>query len=173
MTKEYKKYTPEAVANNILWLAREEGKPVTPMQLIKLVYICYGWVLALLHRKLFDAPIEAWQHGPVIPQIYGQFQRFGKTPIDTFASEAVMDNNGYIIDVRYPVVDPGDKEVHALISTVWNSYKDCDAWTLSDITHEDGGAWYNAKKKGLYTKLDDKDIVARSLEGIKKKYGKK
>ena len=81
---EHQQYSPAAIANNILWLAREEGISVTVMKLLKLVYIVYGWTLASLDHKLFNEPIQAWKHGPVIPSIYYQFDNFGSKPIDTF-----------------------------------------------------------------------------------------
>ena len=172
MTHTDKKYPPEAIANSILWLADEEGRPVTPMQLIKLVYFVYGWVLALLDRKLFDDPIEAWQHGPVVPRIYYQFQKFGGDPITAFAVTPELDaETGAVIKKRYPVVDPEDKEVLAIIQAVWSAYKKRDGWGLSAITHEEDSAWRKAYQEGKYTRLDDAEIKARSLEGIDKYYG--
>jgi len=75
-------YSPAAVANNILWLARQEERPITIMKLLKLVYIVYGWVYAMTDRKVFKEPIQAWRHGPVVPSLYYQFQSFGSEPID-------------------------------------------------------------------------------------------
>ena len=35
----------KAVANYFLEKAEQEGKPITPLQIQKLVYIAYGWYL--------------------------------------------------------------------------------------------------------------------------------
>lgn len=35
------------VAHQILWVAVQQGKVFTPMQLLKLVYITHGWMLAI------------------------------------------------------------------------------------------------------------------------------
>jgi uncharacterized phage-associated protein len=169
-----KKYSPEAVANNILWMARREDRAVTPMQLMKLVYISYGWALAMLDRKLFDDPIEAWQYGPVIPRLYGTFQRYGGGAIEGFASRAVhSEKTGDIIDTEHPVVDPTDKEAISIIAAVWKNYKEMDGWKLSELTHQEYGAWSKAFEKGKGTRLNDEDIKIRSLEGISKKYAQK
>lgn len=50
------------------------------LKLIKLVYLAYGWSIALDYR-LFDEPIVAWKHGPVIRSLYHEFKHFGAAPI--------------------------------------------------------------------------------------------
>jgi uncharacterized phage-associated protein len=48
-----------AVANEFIRLAAEDGRTLTPLQIIKLVYIAHGW----MHRRLvklgggIDAPV--------------------------------------------------------------------------------------------------------------------
>ncbi len=170
--KKCQKYEPAAIANNILWLAKEDEVQISPMKLLKLLYFVYGWTLALQDRKLFDEPIRAWKHGPVIPSVYYQFQMYGRGAIDCFASSAeINEKTGEIMEVRYPVVDTDDQDVHDIISAIWDNYKHCDAWKLSMITHENDSAWSKAWAKGDYTHLEDADIKKRSWEGIQKKYG--
>ena len=55
------------VAHEFLRLAREDGKSLWPMQVLKLAYIAHGWMLALYHRPLIGDGIEAWTYGPIIP----------------------------------------------------------------------------------------------------------
>ena len=50
---------------------------MSPKKLQKIVYYAYAWVLTLMNEsendldiKLFDSRIEAWVHGPVIPELY-------------------------------------------------------------------------------------------------------
>jgi uncharacterized phage-associated protein len=74
-------FAPLAVANAVLDEARDQGKSLTIMQLLKLVYIAHGWSLALLNVPLVNEEPEAWQHGPVFPSIYREFRRFGSQPI--------------------------------------------------------------------------------------------
>jgi len=44
--------------------------PESPMKLQKLLYYSQAWHLAGHGPPLFDAPIEAWQRGPVVPEVY-------------------------------------------------------------------------------------------------------
>lgn len=51
---------------------------MTAMKLQKLAYYCQAWSLVWDEAPLFDARIEAWANGPVIPALYarhrGQFK---------------------------------------------------------------------------------------------------
>ena len=48
----------------------QEKSPMTAMKLHKLVYYCQAWHLVWDEEPLFDAEIQAWAQGPVIPEIY-------------------------------------------------------------------------------------------------------
>lgn len=52
----------------------------TPMKLQKLLYYCYVWQL-VAGKKSFEADFEAWEHGPVEPEIYHKYKLFGREPI--------------------------------------------------------------------------------------------
>jgi uncharacterized phage-associated protein len=48
--------------------------PESPMKLQKLLYYSQAWHLAQHGTPLFDAPIEAWRRGPVVPEVYWQHE---------------------------------------------------------------------------------------------------
>lgn len=73
---------PINVARYILKLAQDGDNALTPMQVLKLVYISHGWQLGLHGRPLVNEPIEAWQYGPVVPSVYHRYKRFGSRFID-------------------------------------------------------------------------------------------
>lgn len=41
----------QTVADDILKLAKRRGLELTPMQLVKLAYIAYGWYLAIYEKN--------------------------------------------------------------------------------------------------------------------------
>ena len=74
----------EDVANYFL-----SKKSMSPKKLQKIVYYAYGWTLALLNEdikaldnRLFNEPIEAWVHGPVVPELYTKYKARGWEDID-------------------------------------------------------------------------------------------
>ena len=66
-----------SVANQIIGRMRQSGRPVTPMQALKLAYYCHAWMLGLYRRPLLKQPVEAWCYGPVVPEIYDSLRRYG------------------------------------------------------------------------------------------------
>jgi uncharacterized phage-associated protein len=69
-------YSANAVAEWILFLARQKGITLTHMQLQKCLYYAQGYSLGMTGEKLFDDRIEAWTHGPVVPEVYRHYKFF-------------------------------------------------------------------------------------------------
>lgn len=154
-------YSAKAIANEFLHLAKNEGRPVTPMQLLKLVYFAHGWYLALTNDRLIDERIQAWKYGPVIPSVYHEFKSFGNEPIDCFATEGETVMNGGKIGFKWnePRVPACDQAPRDLIRRVWEVYNGYSAIQLSRMTHEPGTPWAetpNREVKG--TTIDDEKI---------------
>jgi len=70
-------YRSMAVAN---WFI-DHVRNLTPLKLQKLIYYAHGWHLALRDQPLIDELIEAWEYGPVVPNVYHEFKEFGNQPI--------------------------------------------------------------------------------------------
>jgi uncharacterized phage-associated protein len=129
-----------AVANKILNVAREMGLALTIMQLIKLVYIAHGWTLALLNKPLVSDPVEAWQHGPVYPDVYRAFRGSGWMPISQSAKHPFSGEE---------IVETFTDDEEAIIKQVVNSYGKFHAFELSAKTHKSGTPWYQTYDGGV------------------------
>lgn len=154
--------SPQAAANYFLKKAQSDRKMLTPMQLIKLVYIAHGWTLALLSRRLFDEKIEAWQHGPVIPSLYHEFKMYG----DGFVSKPSlnMDIDG---NVYYPRVNSTEQEALTVLDKVWEVYKGLSASQLRALTHRAGTPWSNCYKDGeRHIEIKQEEIRKHYIELI-------
>lgn len=122
-----------SVANFFIGKAQEEGRKITPMQLLKLVYIAHGWHLGLYGTPLIGESAQAWKYGPVIPSVYHDFKHYGKGNIDRQKS--------IFVDEKLIVPSVTDDRARDFLSSVWNAYKHLDGWQLSAITHEQGTPW--------------------------------
>lgn len=50
---------------------------ISNLKLQKLLYYAQGWYLGLHSKPLFEARIEAWVHGPVVPPIFQKYRVYG------------------------------------------------------------------------------------------------
>ncbi|MDR0810620.1 MAG: DUF4065 domain-containing protein [Gemmobacter sp.] len=126
-------YDARQIANWFVLRARKDGRKLSIMQLLKLVYIAHGWHLEMRKSPLFNNRIEAWQYGPVIPDVYSAFRRQGIN-VDT-ATQAV------------PAIDMAPAD-NGLMEDVWNIYGKLPAFRLSELTHVPGGPWDIATQTG-------------------------
>ncbi len=147
-------FPPLAIANAVLEEAQRQGKSLTIMQLLKLVYIAHGWSLALFDRPLVSQPPQAWEHGPVFPEVYRWFRKFGSGPISEYASTPL----GSMIRAELSPEQAG------VISSVVKSYGDMHAFTLSNITHQQGTPWSQSYQPGSSNLIPDGLIAAHYKE---------
>lgn len=126
-------YSAIKVANEFLQLAASDSPPraLTPLQLIKLVYIAHGWSLVHLNAPLLNEQPQAWQYGPVIPTLYHAIKQFGSGP------------------VRYPIEGDTDPQVlsgecRELIRAVYQAYGRYSGVQLSNMTHQPNTPWSRA-----------------------------
>ena len=123
-----------AVANYFIKKANDEGVELTPMKLLKLVYIAHGWYLALRDDALIDEGVEAWKYGPVIPSVYRGFKEYGNGQVSK--PSYIFTENGQIIT---PIVE--DEHKQSFLDKVWDAYKKYNGLQLSTLTHQPNTPW--------------------------------
>lgn len=150
-------YDVLTVADTILKIAKARGKVLTPMQLVKLTYIAHGWSLALRNKDLFRNRIEAWQYGPVIPDLYHATKMYGRNPIPPHA----------VGDAEHIRVDGDDM---AFLTDVFGKYGHLDGITLSYLTHQAGTPWTQVYSRGVRNAEIPDDLICqhyRELAGAR------
>ncbi len=130
-------YPAAAVANAFLQMADAEGRPLTHMQLQKLVYITHGWHWAVTGRPLIAESVEAWKYGPVIPELYELLKQFGREPVT--APLSWWDGESGAWRTTVPQFPADSTEV---IGRVWGAYKHLNGLQLSTLTHQKETPWY-------------------------------
>lgn len=124
-----------AIANFFIKKANEErANDLTPMKLLKLVYIAHGWSLGLLGKPLFNEEVEAWKFGPVIPALYHSVKAFGKSQVDR-----ELMTHPFMADDCKEIKKDSIEDV--LLNKVWEAYGHLSGVQLSSITHKPGSPW--------------------------------
>lgn len=134
---------PIDVANYFLYLSKlKEDESVTNLKLQKLVYYAQGYYSAIFDKYLFQDDIYAWAHGPVVPDLYHFFKKYGKNSIETpdnFDAKCLTD------------------EERELIDEVFDVYGQFSAWKLRNLTHEEKPWMDHENDAGLIPKQEIKD----------------
>ena len=136
-------YNPILIANYFVKKSLDEDVQLTPMKLVKLVYIAHGWNLALQDRPLLSETVQAWKYGPVLPSIYHAFKQYGADQIN----EMAVPGNDEFEEI--------DAKTRELLDNVWGAYKNYTGSQLSTITHMVGTPWDAATKDGKKNITDD------------------
>lgn len=121
--------SPFAISNYFIHKANEEGRAITPMQAIKLIYIAHGWHLGLTGAPLISEPVEAWKYGPVVESVYHAYKKFGSGVLegDIPVSDAALQNSNRLT---------------TFLDSVWSSYSKFSGGQLSTLTHQEGTPWH-------------------------------
>lgn len=119
--------TAQDVAKYFLSLDEsQEGEGLSNLKLQKLVYYAQGFYSAIFDAPLFDERIEAWGHGPVVPNLYHEFKSFGSNLIQGVPTDDIILND----DERNLI-----REVHEVFGQF-------SAWKLRNMTHQET-PWLN------------------------------
>ena len=136
------------IANYFLQKCWDEDRDLSPMHVIKLVYLANGWHLGVQGKPLICDRIRAWQYGPVIPELYLQINQYGGGPITARVTSPFATVNNEVLD----------EAEQSFLDTIWEHYRDFSALELSALTHRKGTPWYHAKRGH-----SSRDLASRSV----------
>lgn len=107
-----------SVHNVAAYILKKYGRSMTTWKLQKLVYYAQAWSLVWDERPLFQARIEAWANGPVVPALYHEHRGLFKVS-------------------SWPKGDPAqlNRSERETVDAVMEFYGSKTAQWLSDLTH--------------------------------------
>lgn len=85
------------------------------------MYYAQGYFLAKKDTPLFNEDFLAWEHGPVIREIYDEYKTNGAS--------------GIRYDKDFNVII--DEETERILEEVYEKYGQYTAWKLRNMTHEE------------------------------------
>ena len=119
------RYSAAVIATWFTAWAEAEDAEVTNLKLQKLLYFAQGHHLAEFGTPLFDEPVQAWSHGPVVRTVYRHLKHFGSDDV------VLADDDPF----RWEQVDD---QTSQFLTRVWSTYGHLAAWKLRDMTHASG-----------------------------------
>lgn len=123
-------YSARDIAKWFLIKDRSENKEleISNLKLQKLLYYAQGVYLAITNKPLFSDEIVAWQHGPVVKNIYYDFCENGRDVIDYNPEEEDID---IIKKIEY------DENARDTLEFVAEEFGQYTGWKLREMTHQE------------------------------------
>lgn len=112
-------YTASNVAKYMIASFQKKHAEISNLKLQKLLYYAQAWHLALYDGPLFDDKIEAWVHGPVVPNVFREYKEYAWRPITK--------------SIQTPT--PVTLAFH--LNEVLRAYGNFDATALESMTHQE------------------------------------
>ncbi len=110
------------VADYILRSQDHEEPDITKLKLQKLLYYTQGFFLAEFDKPLFDDEIEAWDHGPVVPNVWNHFSSI----------------KGNLLEVPEQDIDLHlNEEEKQSLDEVIELHSQYSAWALREMSHNE------------------------------------
>lgn len=136
-------YKAVDIADYIISRCIDTSHPISNLQLNKIMYFVQKDFLMDNVEGLFDENFEAWQFGPVVPEVYYKYCGFG----------------GMCILFKPQTLINLTPEVQTRIDSIVDSKKILNPWQLVNETHKPNGAWDITFKNGLGNHV----IIPKSL----------
>jgi len=128
----------------VAYAETEEDADTSNLRVQKLLYYAQGHYLARKGVPLFDEAIQAWSHGPVVPEVYHVFKRFGSNPVKLDKSD----------DFNFSDID---EETTQFLLEVWSAYAPYSTWALRNMTHKEQ-PWKNTFNGSLNVPISIEEI---------------
>lgn len=119
-------YNASDVAKYVLKKCTDNNSPISNLQLQKILYFLQKEFLITTGYPLFYDEIEAWQFGPVVPNVYYEYCSYGANPI-----AKILDSYASLISAE------ARKTADPIIEAKQKKYP----WDLVEEAHKPGGAW--------------------------------
>lgn len=138
------------VANFFLAQANEEiGDLISNLKLQKLTYYAQGFFLAINNEPLFPEEIEAWTHGPVVPELYHHYKEHKSNAIPSPT------------DLDFSVYDQNTQD---FLNEIYSVFGQFSAWKLRNMTHDEPPWRDVAEEAGVISHAAMKKYFLTQLE---------
>jgi uncharacterized phage-associated protein len=126
-------YAARDIANYLLSRADAEDNDISNMKLQKLCYYAQAYCTSMRGAPLFGESLYAWDHGPVVEQLYHEYKKHGRDPIPV------------VTDFDESKIDEPDR---IALNDIFDHFNQFSAWHLRGMTHEEP-PWADAYKRGV------------------------
>lgn len=151
-------YSVMDVARYVINYSNEKGYKITNLKLQKLLYFIQAIFLTNKDYQCFEERIEAWDYGPVVPDVYKEFKKYGSSSIPTISSYSVFNEETWKIEEHTVDSNLICEEDRILIDGVIDHFSNKTANDLVNLTHKQS-PW-----RDVYKKWSNEEITPESIK---------
>lgn len=129
-------YNALDIANYVIAKCNGDGYSISNLQLQKILYFIQKKFLLETNEPAFLNRIEAWQFGPVVPEVYYKYCGYGAMGIFQYNNTNILTHQDKI-----------------MVDDVIATKRIVNPWDLVEETHKKGGAWDLVFKDGYGNKM--------------------
>lgn len=130
---------------------------LTNLKLQKLLYYFQGYTLAYFEKPLFKNNIINWKHGPVVEDVYYEFQKCGRDPV--YLSEGDLLSGGKF---DYSEIK-NNKIMKRFLTDVFEYYAKYSASNLRNKTHNED-PWMDTKNREIMSNTSLQDYFIKLID---------
>ena len=152
-------YNALDIARYVIKYSNNRDYGVSNLKLQKILYFIQAYFLIQTNHPCFKEPIEAWDFGPVVPDVYKQYKMYASADIPTMESYIDFDGNDIWKSkrIRFNKINIKDED-KILINKVIDKFSEYSATDLVMLTQRQT-PWIDAFSSGKNNKI--------SLDAIK------
>ena len=144
-------YRALRVARYIIERCHSQDRTISNLKLQKILYFVQAECLVTRNQPCFAEEIEAWDFGPVVPEVYQQYKIFGSANIPVIGKT-----------INPVIVSGNDRE---LINGIVDECAQYSASALVDITHHQT-PWIEAYNRPGYNNVISKESIRRYFSEV-------
>lgn len=146
------RYDVLTIAGAFLRFAAQHNKSPSLQELMQLCFIAYSQTIDD-GEPLFSARIEAWLHGPGIPDVYNRLVNRPRDKHDTLAIQTLLDT-------------PVDAETAKILNDIYTKYGQRGGPALSQLTKRHGTPWHVVHEPNAYGKHIPDRIIRKHRQAL-------
>ena len=143
-------YSALLVAKHIIQRCDEKGKTISNLKLQKILYFVQAEFLVDINKPCFREAIEAWDFGPVVPEVYREYKIYGSANIPASKKKSIM-----------PISTNDISRIDGIV----DECSEYSASQLVEITHHQK-PWINAYVPGKNREITKASIYEFFAEGV-------
>lgn len=135
------------VARYIINYGSQHSYDISNLKLQKILYFVQASFLVDKHEVCFNEDIEAWDFGPVVPEVYQEFKMYGSSVIPYINSYIDLSNGIWESSLKAYDENIVSSEDRKIINDMVDQCSKYSARDLVEITHNQA-PWMNTYRKG-------------------------